>query len=82
MTEKELIKIIGYNIKKYRIIYSKNKEIMTIKKLSKLTNISEKDIFNLENQNSNSNISINNLYKISTVLGIPINNFLEINDDK
>ena len=82
MNDEELIKIIGQNIKKYRLIYSQTKETMTIEKLSQLTNISQNKIYNLENLNINSDINITNLYKIATVLEVPINYFLEKNNDK
>ena len=82
MSEEELIKIIGHNIKKYRELYSKTKEIMTIKQLSKLTNLSANHITNLEKQNTNISISINTLYKISIVLNVPLNKFLEKDNDK
>ena len=82
MNDEELIKIIGQNIKKYRLIYSQTKETMTIEKLSKLTNISQNKIYNLENLNINSDINITNLYKIATVLEVPINRFLEKHNDK
>ncbi len=82
MSEEELIKIIGHNIKKYREHYSKTKEIMTIEQLSKLTNLSANHIANLEKQNTNISISINTLYKISIVLNVPLNKFLEKDNDK
>lgn len=82
MSEEELIKIIGHNIKKYRELYSKTKEIMTIEQLSKLTNLSANHIANLEKQNTNISISINALYKISIVLNVPLNKFLEKDNDK
>lgn len=82
MSEDELIKIIGYNIKKYRQIYSQTKEKMTIEKLSKLTNLSPNHIINLENQNTNSKVSIITLYKIASVLDVPFNKFLEQDNDR
>lgn len=82
MNEDDLIKIIGLNIKKYRKKYSNKKEKMTIEKLSKLTNISPNNIHNLENQNTNTTISINNLYKIASVLDVPLNKLLEQDYDR
>lgn len=82
MSEDELIKIIGRNIKKYRKIYSQTKEEMSITKLSKLTNLSPSHIISLENQNKNSTISIMTLYKIASVLDVPLNKFLEQDNDR
>ena len=82
MNEDELIRIIGLNIKKYRLLYSKNNKQMTIEKLSKLTNLSPNYISNLENQNTNTKITITTLYKIASILDVPINNFLEKDNDK
>jgi transcriptional regulator with XRE-family HTH domain len=76
MNENELIRIIGYNIKKYRL--NKN---TTIEKLSEITNLSNSYIYKLENQNTNINISINNLYKIATVLEVPISKFFEYEEN-
>lgn len=82
MNEDDLIKIIGLNIKKYRLLYNKNNKKLTIEKLSKLTNLSITYIYNLENQNITTTISINNLYKIATVLEVPISKFFENNEIK
>lgn len=82
MNEDDLIKIIGLNIKKYRLLYNKNNKKLTIEKLSKLTNLSITYIYNLENQNTTTTISINNLYKIATVLEVPISKFFEKNEIK
>lgn len=82
MNEDDLIKIIGLNIKKYRLLYNKNNKKLTIEKLSKLTNLSITYIYNLENQNTTTTISINNLYKIATVLEVPISKFFENNEIK
>ena len=76
MNENELIRIIGHNIKKYRL----NKKT-TIEKLSEITNLSNSYIYKLENQNTNINISINNLYKIATVLEVPISKFFEYEEN-
>ena len=82
MTEDHFMKIIGYNIKKYRLLYNKDNKKMTITKMSKLTNLPISYIKTLENNTSKKSISIKDLYKISRVLDIPISKFFEENNDK
>ena len=77
----ELNRIVGQNIKKYRLNYSKNNEKMTQEKLSELINVSIYLIRNLESNKIKQGISISNLYKISVVLDVPINKFFEDNDE-
>lgn len=77
MTQEELNRIIGNNIKKYRLAYNKNGEKITQENLAEAINSSVSLISNLESKKSNVGISISNLYKISIVLDIPINRFFE-----
>ncbi len=82
MTQEELNKIVGNNIKKYRLAYKKNGKRITQEKLAEAINSSVSLISNLESKKSNIGISITNLYKISIVLEVPISNFFEDNNEK
>jgi len=76
MTEKNLNKIIGKNIRKYRSLYNlKNK--LTQQELAKKIGVSTSLIGNLESNKNNQGISIYNLYKISKVLKIKIEDLLK-----
>ena len=78
MTNEELKKIIGRNVRKYRLIYNAyNKEKLTQKDLA--SKIGEKPplIGALESENNNMGVSIYNLYMISQVLNVPIEKFFE-----
>ena len=78
MTEKELNKKVGENVKKYRLLYSINNEInFTQKMLAEKICVSVSLIGALESNKNGQGISIYNLYKISKVLGISINKFFE-----
>ena len=71
MTNEELKKIVGRNVRKYRLIYNAyNKEKLTQKGLAE-------KIGALESENSDMGVSIYNLYMISKVLNVPINKFFE-----
>ncbi len=74
-SEKDLYSIIGRNIKYYRKLYSITKCEMTQQNLAKLLNVSTSLIGNLESKNTIQGISVYNLYKISKILEIPIDNF-------
>ena len=76
MDDTKLNIIVCKNIKNYRLLYNKNNKKMTQRKLSKLTNIPLSQINNIENNKQT--ISIQNLYKISIVLDIPISKFFEV----
>ncbi len=82
MTQDELNRIIGKNIKKYRLLYNKNHSRMTQEKLAEAINVSVSLIGSLESNKINKGIGIVNLYKISVILEVPINKFFEVNDDK
>ena len=80
MNQDKLNNIIGKNIKKYRLAY-KNEKI-TQEKLAELINVSVSLISSLESNKTKIGISINNLYKISVILNVPISKFFEENNDK
>lgn len=83
MTKKELNKIIGKNIKKYRLLYNKkNNSNLTQERLAEMIDVSVSLISNIESLKSYSGISIPVLYKISIVLDTPINLFFEDNNEK
>ncbi len=75
LSEKDLYNIIGTNIKYYRKLYSLNEKELTQEKLAELANISTSLIGNLESKTISQGISIYNLYKISLILKVPIDNF-------
>ena len=78
MTEDSLNRLIGKNIKKYRLIYNAtHKNKITQENLAEIINVSTSFISLLESNKSNKGISISNLYKISIVLETPISKFLE-----
>ncbi len=80
MDQEKLNFVIGKNIKKYRNLYNKKGNNMTQEKLAELINVSVSHISSLESNKTKKGISISNLYKISIVLGVPINKLLEDND--
>ena len=80
MNQDKLNDIIGKNIKKYRLEYKGEK--ITQEKLAELINVSVSLISSLESNKTKKGISINNLYKISIVLNVPIDKFFEENDDR
>ena len=82
MNHQTLNNIIGNNIKKYRLKYNKNGEKMTQERLAELIDTSVSLISNLESKKSFQGISINNLYKISIVLDVPISKFFEVDNEK
>ena len=73
--KKEIYSIIGKNIKYYRKLYSLNVEELTQEHLAELANVSTSLIGNLESKKTYQGISIYNLYKISLILNVPIENF-------
>ena len=78
MTKKELNKIIGKNIRKYRLIYNAyNKNKLTQAKLAEKIGAKTPLIGALESENNDMGVSIYNLYMISQVLNVPINKFFE-----
>lgn len=81
MEQDRLNKIIGKNIKKYRRKTFIDGKRLTQEKLAELINVSVSLISSLESNKSKKGISINNLYKISIVLNIPISKFMEDNNE-
>ena len=73
--EKELYSIIGKNIRYYRKLYSITKKELTQEMLAEIVNVSTSLIGNLESKKTHQGISIFNLYKISKILEVPIENF-------
>lgn len=78
ITEYELFNIIGNNIKYYRKLYSLNKEELTQERLAELVNVSTSFIGNLESKKTHQGISLHNLYKISKILEVPIDEFFKV----
>lgn len=81
MNKKELNRIVGKNIKKYRLIYNKRYGLLTQEDLAEAINVSVSLISSLESNKTEKGISINNLYKISVVLKTPISKFFEDKDE-
>ena len=78
MTNEELKKLIGKNVKKYRLLYNtKSKEKLTQEKLAEKIGVKTSLIGALESENNNMGVSIYNLYMLSKVLNVPINKFFE-----
>ena len=75
ISEKKIYSIIGKNIRYYRKLYSLNKKELTQEKLAEIVNVSTSLIGNLESKKTYQGISVYNLYKISKVLEVPIENF-------
>ena len=73
--KKKIYSIIGKNIRYYRKLYSLNKKELTQEKLAEIVNVSTSLIGNLESKKTYQGISVYNLYKISIVLEVPIENF-------
>ena len=80
MNQDKLNDIIGKNIKKYRLEYKDEK--ITQEKLAELINVSVSLISSLESNKTKKGISINNLYKISLVLNVPIDKFFEEDNER
>ena len=68
----DLFKIIGYNVKYYRKLYSLKKGKMTQENLAELVDVSTALIGNLESEKIPQGISVYTLWKISKVLEVPI----------
>ena len=78
MNKQELNKLIGKNIKKYRLLYNtKNKDKITQVKLSEELGVNVSLIGALESNNSTQGLSIYNLYQISKILNVRIDKFFE-----
>lgn len=77
MNQEKLNKLVGKNIKKYRLLTIVNGKSMTQEQLAELVNVSVSLISSLESNKTKKGISIPNLYRISKVLKTPINKFFE-----
>ena len=77
MTQEELNRIIGKNVRKYRLIYSANNTKLTQKELANKIGVSTPLIGALESTNSRQGVSVYNLFQISKILNIPIEKFFE-----
>ena len=78
MNKQKLNKLIGKNIKKYRLLYNtKNKDKITQVKLSEELGVNVSLIGALESNNSTQGLSIYNLYQISKILNVRIDKFFE-----
>ena len=77
MDQEKLNKLVGKNIKKYRLLTIVNGKSMTQEQLAELVNVSGSLISSLESNKTKKGISIPNLYRISKVLKTPINKFFE-----
>ena len=77
MTQEELNRIIGKNVRKYRLIYSANNTKLTQKELANKIGVSTPLICALESANSRQGVSVYNLFQISKILNIPIEKFFE-----
>lgn len=78
MEKNKLYKIIGKNIKKYRLTCSEG--VLSQETLAEYVGISTSLLRKLESDKANQGISIETLYKISIVLNVPISSF--ITEDK
>lgn len=81
MDKNKLNRIVGNNIKKYRLLYNERYGKMTQEDLAESIDSSVSLISSLESSKTNKGISINTLYKISIVLKTPISKFLEDNNE-
>ena len=78
MTNEELKKLVGKNVRKCRLIYNAyNKNKLTQAKLAEKIGAKTPLIGALESENNPMGISIYNLYMISKTLNVPINKFFE-----
>lgn len=77
MTQEELNKLIGQNIRKYRLIYSATEHKLTQADLAKQIGVTTAFIGLLESNSNSQGLSVYNLLQISEALNIPINKFFE-----
>ena len=77
MTEENLNRTIGKNVRKYRLIYNANGGEMTQRELASKVGVSVSMIGALESKNITQGVSLYNLYKISEILNVPLTKFLE-----
>ena len=78
MNSVDLKKVVGRNVRKYRLLYNAyNKEKLTQKGLAEKIGARTPLIGALESEKSDMGVSIYNLYMISKVLNVPIEKFFE-----
>jgi len=77
MTEENLNRTIGKNVRKYRLIYNANGGDMTQRELASKVGVSVSMIGALESKKITQGVSLYNLYKISEILNVPLTKFLE-----
>ena len=77
MNEKELYKVIGQNIKKYRTEYNKKNPPITQEKLAEIVNVSVSFISSLESEKVTQGISAITLYNISKALNVTIEELIK-----
>lgn len=77
LSDKELFKIIGKNIKYYRLLYSLNNEKLTQEKLAEMVGVSTALIGGIESNKVSQGISVPTLYKISKALNISLDNLFK-----
>lgn len=77
MTEKEFNIKVGNNIRKQRLLYNANVDKMTQQELANKVGVSVSMIGGLESKNVVQGVSIYNLYKISEVLQVPLEEFFK-----
>ena len=78
MNKQELNKLVGKNIKKYRLLYNtKNKDKITQAKLSEILGVHMSLIGALESENNRHCLWIYNLYQISKILNVRVDKFFE-----
>ncbi len=78
MDNVELKKLVGKNVRKYRLLYNAyNKDKLTQKGLAEKIGARTPLIGALESDNNPMGVSIYNLYMISQVLNVPIEKFFE-----
>lgn len=77
MNEIEFNKLVGKNVKKYRLLHNANEGDMSQKDLANIVGVSTSLIGALESKKITQGIGVYNLYKISEALKTPINKFFE-----
>lgn len=77
MDEIKFNKLIGKNVRKYRLLYNANVGDMSQKELANSVGVSTSLIGALESKNISQGIGLYNLYKISEALEVPLYKFFE-----
>ncbi len=77
LNENELFKIIGGNVRRYRMLYNATNGRMTQENLAEKVDISTSVIGGLESEKMNQGISVFVLYKISRALNVSVDALLK-----